>query len=350
MLIYMFWFYFLFPKKEWILVVKSINLRVRPEFGSDIHKLWAFYRLSFLICGKWIGFLSQMLWAFRYDNSSSSPGRYLPDFHNTFGFVTIKNIYRHSPVSPLATSPQAEDLWIEIVVQSLNCVRLFETTWTAARHASLSFTISQSLLKLMSIESVMSSNHLILSRPHLLPPSIFPSIRVFSKWVSSSHQVAKVLELQLQYQSFQWIYSGLISFVINGFDLLAVQGTLNSLLQHHSTHVFFSCVARKMKWKKDKKLMVQSGPKSCLFLFLLTLVLVEILGNFKDSIHHQLESGAIYSALGYSQLASLISVRPLIMMAGFENPTDIGFVSFKWHRWGRGGKRSKVCFLNPNIL
>ena len=86
----------------------------------------------------------------------------------------------------------------------LSRVRLFATPWTAARQAFLSITNSQSLLKLMSIKSVMASNHLILYRPLLLS-SIFPSIRV--KWVSSSHQVAKVLEFQLQHQSFQWIFT-----------------------------------------------------------------------------------------------------------------------------------------------
>ena len=85
-------------------------------------------------------------------------------------------------------------------VQFLCCVRLFVTQWTTARQASLSITNSQSLLKLMSIESVLHSNHLILFWPLLLPPSIFPSIRIFS---SSSHQVDKVLEFQLQHQSFQ---------------------------------------------------------------------------------------------------------------------------------------------------
>ena len=74
--------------------------------------------------------------------------------------------------------------------------------------ASLSFTVSQNLLKPMSIESVMPSNHLIICRPLVLLPSIFPSIRVFSKRVSSSHHVAKVLELRLQYQPFQWISAG----------------------------------------------------------------------------------------------------------------------------------------------
>ena len=91
-------------------------------------------------------------------------------------------------------------------VQSLSHVRFFATPWTAAHQASLSFTISWSLLKLMSIESVMPSNHRILCHPFLFLPSIFPSIRVFFQWVSSSHQVAKLLELQLQHQSFQWIF------------------------------------------------------------------------------------------------------------------------------------------------
>ena len=89
-------------------------------------------------------------------------------------------------------------------VQSFSCVRLFATPWTTARQASLSITNSQSLLKLMSIKSVVPSNHLILCRPLLLLPSIFPSIMVFSK--ESVHQVAKVLEFQLPHQSFQWIF------------------------------------------------------------------------------------------------------------------------------------------------
>ena len=90
-------------------------------------------------------------------------------------------------------------------VQLLSCIRLSATPWTAACQASLSITNSWSLLKLMSIESVMPSNHLILCHALLLP-SIFPSIRVLSndERTSSSHQVAKVLEFQLQYQSFQW--------------------------------------------------------------------------------------------------------------------------------------------------
>ena len=117
--------------------------------------------------------------------------------------------------------------------QSLSCVRLFVTPWTAARLASLSITNSQSLLKLMSMESVRPSNHLILCHPLLLP-SLFPSIRVFStesilyirwpKYWSFSFSISPYNE-----------YLGLISFRMDWFDLLAVQGTLNSLLQHHSS-------------------------------------------------------------------------------------------------------------------
>ena len=88
-------------------------------------------------------------------------------------------------------------------VQSLSCVWLCDT-WIAAHQASVSITNSRSLLKLMPIESVMPSSHLILCHPLLLLPPIPASIRVFSKWVSSSHEMAKVLEFQLHHQSFQW--------------------------------------------------------------------------------------------------------------------------------------------------
>ena len=106
------------------------------------------------------------------------------------------------------------------------------TPWIAARRASLSITNSQSLLKLMSIESVMPSNHLILCHPLLLPPSVFPSIRVFSN--------ESVLHIRRpKYWSFGISpsneYSGLISFMTDWLDLLAVQGALKSLLHHHSS-------------------------------------------------------------------------------------------------------------------
>ena len=116
--------------------------------------------------------------------------------------------------------------------QSLSCVWLFETQWTAAFQASLSITKSWSLLKLMSIEWVMPSNHLILCHPLLLLPSIFPSIRVFpnesvlhirrSKYWNFSFSISPSNE-----------YSGLISFRMDWLDLLAVQGTLKNLLQHY---------------------------------------------------------------------------------------------------------------------
>ena len=98
------------------------------------------------------------------------------------------------------------EVWhLNISVQSLSRVRLFVTPWAAAHQTSLSITNSQSLLKLISIKSVMPSNHLILCHPLLLLPSIFPDLGLF-KWVSSLYQVAKVLAVQLQHQSFQWIF------------------------------------------------------------------------------------------------------------------------------------------------
>ena len=119
-------------------------------------------------------------------------------------------------------------------VQSLSRVWLFATPWTAARQASLSIINSQSLCKLMSIESVMPSNHLILCHPLLLLPSIFPSIRVFS------NESALPISLP-KYWSFSFNISpsnehtGLISFRMDCLDLFAVQGALKSLLQHHSS-------------------------------------------------------------------------------------------------------------------
>ena len=118
--------------------------------------------------------------------------------------------------------------------QSLSCVQLFATPWTAAQQASLSIPNSRSLLRLMSIESVTPSNHLILCHPLLLLPSIFPSIRVFYNESALPIRISK-------YWSFSFSispsneYSGLISFRTDWLDLLTVQGTLKSLLQHHSS-------------------------------------------------------------------------------------------------------------------
>ena len=117
-------------------------------------------------------------------------------------------------------------------VQSLSRVQLFVTPWTAAHQASLSITISRSLLKLMSIESVMPSNRLILYCPLLLLPLIFPSIRVFSNESALHIRWLKYWSFNLGISSSNE-YSGLISFKIDWFHLLAVQGTLRSLLQHH---------------------------------------------------------------------------------------------------------------------
>ena len=123
-------------------------------------------------------------------------------------------------------------IWVFSSVRSLSCVWLFVTPWTAAYQAFLSITNSQSLLKLMSIELVMPSNHLILCHLLLLLPSVFPSIRVFSN--------ESVLRIRWPKNwSFSFSnspsneYSGLISFRLEWLDLLAVQGTLKSLLQHH---------------------------------------------------------------------------------------------------------------------
>ena len=127
---------------------------------------------------------------------------------------------------------RAAFLKVIVVVHSPSHVQLFVTPWTAAHQASLSFTISWSLLRFMSIESVMPSNHLILCYFLLLLPSIFPSIRVFSNdWALRVRWP--------RYWSFFSIsppseYSGLISFRIDWFGLLEVQGTLKSLLQHHN--------------------------------------------------------------------------------------------------------------------
>ena len=122
---------------------------------------------------------------------------------------------------------------ILVVVQLISHVQLFVTPWTAAHQTSLSFAISKSLLKLMSIELVMPSNHLILCRPLLLLPSIFPSIRIYSNESALCIRWPK-------YWSFSFNISpsnghpGLISFRMDWLDLLALQGTLKSLLQHHS--------------------------------------------------------------------------------------------------------------------
>ena len=137
---------------------------------------------------------------------------------NHFSFLTLRTLWT---------------VW-KYTVQSLSRVRLFVTIWTALHQVSLSITNPKSLLKLMLIELVMTSNHLILSYPLLILPSIFLSIRVFSN-------ESVLCNRWPEYWSFSFSislsneYSGLISFRIDWIDLLAVQGTLKSLLQHHTS-------------------------------------------------------------------------------------------------------------------
>ena len=119
-----------------------------------------------------------------------------------------------------------------VVVQSLSCVQLSAAPWTAAHQASLSLSVSQSLPKFMSIQSVMPSNHLILCCPLLPLPSIFPSIRVFSKELALCIRWPKYWRFSISPSN---EYSGLISFRIDWFDLLVVQGILKSVLQHQNS-------------------------------------------------------------------------------------------------------------------
>ena len=124
-------------------------------------------------------------------------------------------------------------LWVISSVQSLSHVQLFVTPWTAAHQASLSITNSPSLLKLMSVEQVMSSNHLTLCHPLLLPP-VFPSIRVFSNESVLRNRWPKYCSFTFSFSPSNE-YSGLISFRIDWLDFLVVQETLKSLLQYHSS-------------------------------------------------------------------------------------------------------------------
>ena len=141
------------------------------------------------------------------------------------------------PASPVlaggyfTTMPLGKPSSYPFVVQSLSCVCLFASPWTAARKASLSFTISWSLLTLMSIESVTPSSHLILRHCLLLLPSIFPSIRVFSSGLALPTRWPKYWSFSISPSN---DYSGLTSFKVDWFDLLALQKTLKSLFLHQS--------------------------------------------------------------------------------------------------------------------
>ena len=158
-----------------------------------------------------------------------------------------------------STHPQTTSPSTLSSVQSLSHVQLFTTPWTTARQASLSITNSQSLLRLISIESVMPSNYLILCQPLILLPSIFPSIRVFSnesallirwpKYWSFSFNISPSIE--------HW---GLISFRMDWLDLLAVQGTLKSLLHTKvQKHQFFS-TQHSLYYCMEKTVFHKTGP------------------------------------------------------------------------------------------
>ena len=149
------------------------------------------------------------------------------------GNLTLEHSISLNGYFPTQEIKRKGQYWHNSSVKSLSHIQLFVTPWTAAYQVSLSITNSQSLLKLISIESVMPSNHLILCHPLLLPPSIFPSIRVFSN--------ESVLHIRWpKYWSFSFSispsneYSQLISFRMDWLDLCAVQGTPKSFLQHHS--------------------------------------------------------------------------------------------------------------------
>ena len=146
---------------------------------------------------------------------------------------SANNIINLISMSTVWWCPRIESslaLQVVVFVQLLNHVWLFATPWTAAHQASLSLNISWSLLKLMSFESEMPANHLILCRSLLLLPSIFPSIQVFSNESALHIRWPKYWSLNFSISSFQL---PMISFRIDWFDLLVVQGTLKSLLQHH---------------------------------------------------------------------------------------------------------------------
>ena len=162
-----------------------------------------------------------------------------------FSFCKTETLFPLYQQSPITSSPQSLAMAIQffmsmnlatlfvVVVQSLSRVQLLATPWTAARKPSLS-VITRSLLILMSIESVMPSNHLALCHPLLLLPSIFPSIRVFSNESALHIRWPKFWSFSLSISPSNE-YSGLISFRMDWLNLLAVQGTLKSLLQHHSS-------------------------------------------------------------------------------------------------------------------
>ena len=175
--------------------------------------------------------MSNSLWPFGIQPPRSL---YHPQPPNLFQIYVHWVDYAISPFHPLLPPSPLQF----ISVQSLSCVQLFATLWTVACQPSLSITNSWTVLKLMSIESVMPSNHCILCYPLLLPPSISPSIRVFSNELILCSRWPKYCSFRFSISPSNE-YSGLISFRMDLLDLLAVQGTLKSLLQHHSSKASF---------------------------------------------------------------------------------------------------------------
>ena len=187
-----------------------VGVSTRQQSGTDVVKFRFLLQLGLRVWREESG-NSQLV------EAVDTRGRYSPAFRQREGSAQF-------------SAPAAAQEVISQAVQSFIPVWHFATSWTAARQASLSITVSRSLLKLMSIESLMPSNYLILCCPIFILPSIFPSIRVFSN--------ESVLRIRWpKYWSFNPSndYSGLISFRIDWLDILAVQGTLKSLLQYHSS-------------------------------------------------------------------------------------------------------------------
>ena len=168
-------------------------------------------------------------------------------------------------------------MYMNVVVQLLSCTQFFATPWTVANQAPLSSIIFQSLLKFMSIESMMLPNHLILYCPLLLWLLIFPSIKVFSNELALCIRCPKYWSFSICHSS---EYSGLISFRIDWIDLLAVQGTLKSLLQHHNLQAsvllhsaFFMVKLSHHTWLLEK-------PSLCTFVSKLMSPLFNMLSRF----------------------------------------------------------------------
>ena len=208
----------------------------------------------------------------------------------------------------------------------LSCVLLVETPWTAAHQAFQSFTISQSLFKLMSIESMTPSSHLILCHPLLLLPSIFPSIRVFSSESALRIRWPKYWSFNFRISPSNEC-SGLISFRIDRFDFLVVQVTLKSLLQHHKSNSNL-----KEKFKEETK------------------------GKKRNYLHpHGLYEADLESHDSKTPLLSLLvflfQVVVFWLKAQHSENEDHGIWShhFMGNRWGNSGNSVRLYFLGlPN--